>query len=185
MERAGDPKYASAPASQPPIHGEEDFGKEEIMCDDAGCVLATGSTDEVQSTPSLLCTLLSGSGWRLGMPPASAGTSFPALIGGDGFSFQLTQAELDDVVMALKAIRTTIKDTADRLASNTRQTKPLKVRWDTDSGVHLEATCISSPPNPVCFELTFHVAGGRPADGRWSSDAVTEMFSHLDRNTPH
>uniref|UniRef100_A0A7S0X0S2 Uncharacterized protein n=1 Tax=Chlamydomonas leiostraca TaxID=1034604 RepID=A0A7S0X0S2_9CHLO len=179
----GNVKTAPKPVSKMEL-STDDGSTQTLYCDENGCVLLDKKTVQGKAAAGSLGTLLTGEGWVLGMNNAeeeAAGMSqFGGRVGGEAWDVSLTQAEVDDFILAMQSIRRTIRDmAATGSAPKGPDDKPVKVKWTTPT-VRMEATCDPSAKNLDHFSLTFNIGAGRAVRATWAPATVADVLLALD-----
>ncbi|MGB3513204.1 MAG: DUF1818 family protein [Microcoleaceae cyanobacterium] len=104
--------------------------------------------------------LKSGSGWRLGWNPQAA--EFHGLVGGDDWSIELTEAEINDFCRLLGQLSKTMGQMANELMDEER------IACEAESDLiwmELEGFAES-------YTVQFILNQGRRGEGKWPVDAV-------------
>ncbi|MGF1601412.1 MAG: DUF1818 family protein [Thermosynechococcaceae cyanobacterium] len=112
--------------------------------------------------------LQQGKGWRLGWHPEAE--AFPALIGTDDWSIELTGPEFDDFSRLLAELVETLAQ--------------MKTKLMEDEAIACEATSdliwIQVDGYPDQFCLSFMLRHGRRAEGRWDETATAPFIMSLE-----
>lgn len=104
--------------------------------------------------------LKSGAGWRLGWNSQAA--EFKGLVGGDDWSMELTEAELNDFCQLLAQLTKTISQMADELMDEER------IACEAES----DLVWMQVEGFPASYTVQFILNRGRRGEGKWPGEAV-------------
>lgn len=111
--------------------------------------------------------IVSGAGWRVGWDPAAA--HYPALVGTDDWSLELTAAELTDFRRLLSQLVDAIALIREELMDEE------KIACEVESDrIWLEAEGYAD-----AYDLHMIVLTGRRAEGCWQSQALPDFIQAL------
>ncbi len=102
----------------------------------------------------------SGAGWRLGWNPQAV--EFKGLVGGDDWSIELTEGELDDFCRLLDQLNKTICQMADELMDSER------IACEAES----DLLWMQVQGFPESYTVEFILNQGRRGEGKWPVEAV-------------
>ncbi|KAJ9532398.1 hypothetical protein QJQ45_010477 [Haematococcus lacustris] len=180
-----------------------------LFCDENGCVLldksakqGAGAAAQAQSSSSELDSLLSGHGWVLGVSadtdPEAATPLFGAVVGGNGWTVSLTQAELQDFIKALQSIRRTVRDMLLQGINPSAGTAPVKVKKSSAAVQAFKAALttgrdraaakrkeqMEDPATVTQFAAVFYLLKlGRPmTDIEHTPDLLRSQFAEVKRD---
>ena len=102
----------------------------------------------------------SGVGWRLGWNPEAV--EFKGLVGGDDWSIELTEAELNDFCRLLDQLTKTISKMAYELMDEER------IACEAES----DLLWMQVEGFPESYSVQFILNQGRRAEGKWPLEAV-------------
>ncbi|MDJ0555467.1 MAG: DUF1818 family protein [Microcoleaceae cyanobacterium MO_207.B10] len=105
----------------------------------------------------------SGAGWRLGWNPHAP--EFHGLVGGDDWSIELTEAELNDFCRLLNQLTKTMNQMVDELMDEER------IACEAES----DLIWMEVEGFPKSYTVQFILNQGRRAEGKWSVDAVPSL----------
>lgn len=102
----------------------------------------------------------SGAGWRLGWNPQAP--EFLGLVGGDDWSMELTEAEVNDFCRLLDQLTKTMSQMADELMDEER------IACEAES----DLIWMQVEGFPESYTVQFILNHGRRGEGKWSVEAV-------------
>ncbi|NEQ34790.1 MAG: DUF1818 family protein [Okeania sp. SIO3I5] len=105
----------------------------------------------------------SGVGWRLGWNPQAV--KFKGLVGGDDWSIELTERELDDFCRLLDQLTKTISKMADELMDGER------IVCEAES----DLLWMQVEGFPESYTVQFILNEERRGEGKWPVDAVPSL----------
>ncbi|MBD2579502.1 DUF1818 family protein [Oscillatoria sp. FACHB-1406] len=105
-----------------------------------------------------------GAGWRLGWNPEAP--VYKGLVGGDGWAFELTEAELSDFCRLLERLAVTIDSIANELMEEERIACQLE-----SNSLWLEAEGY-----PHAYEVRLLLSCSRQCEGNWHSHAILPLL---------
>ena len=108
-----------------------------------------------------------GEGWRIGWDPEAS--VFQGLLGGDCWSIELTEAELDEFCRLVEQLT----DTMTQISSELMESERIVCEVESDL-IWLEAEGY-----PDAFLLRFILLGGRRAEGEWPVKVVPQLLQAL------
>jgi Domain of unknown function (DUF1818) len=106
----------------------------------------------------------SGSGWRIGWNPNAS--EYKGLIGGDNWSIELTEAELNDFCRLLAQLAATISQMASELMDEE------KIACEAES----DLLWMEVEGYPSAYNLRFILNSGRRGEGSWGAQAVPPLL---------
>lgn len=111
--------------------------------------------------------LKNGSGWRLGWNPQA--TTYQALLGGDNWAIELTEAELDEFCRLLEQLVQTMGEMADELMDEER------ISCEVESNL----LWMEVEGYPHTYSLRFILNSGRCCEAGWPSEAVPGLLQAI------
>ncbi|MEO1134446.1 MAG: DUF1818 family protein [Cyanobacteria bacterium J06639_1] len=113
--------------------------------------------------------LLKGNGWRVGWMPERS--PYCALVGGNAWAFELTEAEWQDLCGGVRSLL----ETAQAVGTELMKEETLTLEHVTDR-LRLVSTGDVNQP-----ELYLQLHRGRLAEGSWSVEATSDFMAAVQR----
>ncbi|WP_265263312.1 DUF1818 family protein [Spirulina subsalsa] len=111
--------------------------------------------------------LKQGNGWRLGWDGEAP--RYKAMVGGDNWAFELTEAEYQAFCRLVAQLAATMTQMAEELMEEER------ISCEAES----EGIWVGVEGFPLAYDLRLIVSGDRQCEGNWSPDAVPAMVQAL------
>ncbi len=108
-----------------------------------------------------------GQGWRLGWDATAA--TYPALVGNEAWSLELTLAEWQDFCRLFAQL----VDTIAALQSELMDSEAIAIE------VESELLWLEAEGDPTAYSLHLILLTGRRAEGSWTAAAVPELFAAM------
>jgi hypothetical protein len=112
--------------------------------------------------------LKSGEGWRLGWNPEA--TTYQALVGGENWAFELTEAEFNEFCRLIKQLTGTLTQIAGELMEEE------KIACEAES----DLMWMELEGFPHAYSLHVILHSGRCAEGKWPATVVPHLLRALE-----